>query len=109
MSQINLIYVICPTQTEAKYIARTLIQEKLIACANILDNVISMYEYNNKLCEENEVLIIIKTISGHFQKIKNRIMEIHSYDIPCIVEINVSNAANKFTDWVANSVFSIES
>lgn len=108
MPQVSLIYVTCSSKTEAKNIAKTLVQEKLIACANIIDNVTSIYEYNNKSCEEDEVLIIIKTISGHFQKVKNRIIEMHSYDIPCIVEVNTTNAANKFTDWVANNILHIE-
>ena len=75
---------------------------------HLLDNVTPIYEYNNKSCEEDEVLIIAKTISGHFQKVKNRIMEMHSYDIPCIVEVNITNAANKLTDWVANHILNIE-
>lgn len=108
MPQVSLIYVTCSNKTEAKNIAKTLVQEKLIACANIIDNVTSIYEYNNKSCEEDEVLIIIKTILGHFQKVKNRIMEMHSYDIPCIVEVNITNAANKFTDWVVNNILNIE-
>ena len=108
MPQISLIYITCSSKTEAKNIAKTLVQEKLIACANIIDNVTSIYEYNNKLCEEDEVLIVAKTISGYFQKVKNRIIEMHSYDIPCIVEINITNAANKFTDWVASNVLNIE-
>ena len=81
----------CSSKTEAKNIAKALVQEKLIACANIIDNVTSIYEYNSKLCEEDEVLMIAKTIAGHFQEVKNRIMEMHSYDIPCIVEVDITN------------------
>ena len=85
-----------------------MVQEKLIACANIIDYMTFICEYNDKSCKEDEVLIIIKTISEHFQKVENRIVEMHSYDIPCIVEVNITNAANKFTDWVANNILNIE-
>ena len=104
MDKVSLIYVTCPNKIEAKIIAKTLVQEKLISCANIIDNVISVFEYENKFHEEDEVILILKTLSGHFQKIKNRVIELHSYDTPCIIEISASNSSKKFTDLLYNQL-----
>ena len=102
MHKVSLIYVTCSNKIEAKIIAKTLVQEKLISCANIIDNVTSIFEYENKFHEEDEAILILKTLSGHFQKIEDRIIELHSYDTPCIIEIRASNSSKKFTDWLLN-------
>lgn len=107
MDKISLIYITCSDKVEAKSIAKHLIKEKLVACANIIDNVISIFEYDDKFCEEKEVILILKTLSTHFEKVKNRVVELHSYDVPCIVEIDVSNSSKEFSNWLKNSIASI--
>ena len=104
MHKVSLIYVTCPNKIEAQIIAKTLVQEKLISCANIINNVTSIFEYENKFHEEDEAILILKTLSIQFQKIEDRIIELHSYDIPCIIEVSASNSSKKFTDWLYNQL-----
>ena len=63
-----------------------------------------IFEYENKFHEEDEAILILKTLSIHFQKIEDRIIELHSYDIPCIIEVSASNSSKKFTDWLYNQL-----
>lgn len=95
-----LIYVTCKDLTEAKKIARHLLNKKLIACANILDSQ-SIYHWKGELKEQNEKVLILKT-NREFQDIVGEVMVIHSYDLPCILKVDVE-ATQQFGHWVANS------
>ena len=61
MTNLILIYVTCVSKKEAKQIARNLIEHKLIACANIIGNIESIYSYNGEICNDNETLLLLKT------------------------------------------------
>ena len=90
----------CPSEDEGKTIAKTLVKEKLIACANIVANVLSIYKWESKLCEDNEVLIIIKSQRKHFQKISKRIKDLHSYDVPEIIALPIIKGSKTYLDWI---------
>lgn len=97
-----LIYVTHKNVTNAKKIVKHLLSKKLIACANIF-TIKSMYTWKNKLCDENEVVTILKTVSKNYKKVESAIKKIHPYDCPCIMKIPVS-ANKEFEDWISSSV-----
>ena len=103
MHNFSLIYVTCKNKNEANSIATILVEEKLVACANIIDSVKSIYCYNNQVHYDNEVILILKTQSKLFDEVRLRILKIHSYEIPCIVEIKISNGEKSFLDWIISS------
>ena len=96
------IYITNPTKEEARRVAKHLLAKKLVACANIFP-VNSLYRWKGKIADENEFVLIVKTTNSNFEKVKNEVEKIHSYDIPCIVKIPV-DSNKKFFDWVKKEV-----
>lgn len=90
----------CSSEKEAKVIAKTLIEESLIACANVLPGVLSFFNWQGKLCEEDEVLMMMKSHTCHLDKIVERVQDLHSYDIPEIIALPVVGGSEAYLDWV---------
>lgn len=97
-----LFYVPCKNKEEAKKIAKELLKEKLIACANILDSE-SIYEWKEKLKEESEAIMLIKTFERVEKEVKNKIMDLHSYDTPAIIKI-IGKANKEYLEWMKEQV-----
>jgi len=96
------IYITTPNKKEAKKIARYLLKRRLIACANIFP-INSLYWWKVKIVDDNEFVLIAKTIKNNFEKVKKEIEKIHSYKIPCIIKIPVSSN-KKFFDWLKREI-----
>lgn len=99
----KLIYVTCPNEAEAKKIAYTLVEEKLVACANILPGVTSIYEWDGKMEENREVAMLCKTTSHQVSRMVERIKELHSYQVPCVVSTAIFGGNPEYLAWVARS------
>ncbi len=99
----KLIYVTAPSHEEAEKIAKAVVTEQLAACANILDNVTSIFHWEGKLCRENESVLILKTTEKQVEKLSGRIKELHSYDCPCIVALPIESGNPDFLNWVADA------
>ena len=93
-------YCPCSSSEEAKKIATALVEEKLAACGNISSGGESVYEWENKIHIDNEVYLLLKTRSLLFQEMKERILSLHSYDIPCVVSLPIGEGHGPFLDWV---------
>lgn len=98
---IALVYVTAKDKAEAQMIAKKLLAKRLIACANILGNSISIYEWNGQLCEESEVVMILKTKDELFGELKDEILSLHSYENPAIIKLSADDASEKFAAWVS--------
>lgn len=99
-----LVYITCATLDEAKSIARTAVTEKLAACANIFPQMYSVYNWQEKLCEDNEVVLILKTLESNYEKLSVKVKELHSYECPCIIALDVKQANNEYLDWISKQV-----
>jgi len=99
---ITLIQTTCASKVEAKNIAKVLIEEKLAACVQ-LSKIESFYNWNNEFCNDNEVLLNIKTRKANFEKIKSKIKEYHSYDVPEIIEIDITNVDKKYLKFIGEN------
>ena len=97
-----LIYVTSSSKEEATKIAKILVKEKLVACANIYDNVSSIYQWKGELQEDTETIIILKTKMSLFEQVSAKIKELHSYECPCIVALPISIGEKNFLDWINN-------
>ena len=84
---------------EAKKIAKILIQDKLAACVQLKD-IESLYNWDGKLCCERETLLSIKTKKELFSKVKSKILELHSYDTPEIIELDISNISEDYLKFI---------
>jgi len=95
-----IVYVTTKNIQEARTIANTLVAEKLVACANIIPKIESIYWWKGKIEKSNENAIILKTKKNLTQKIIKRIKEIHSYTVPCIISIPIEDGNNDFLKWI---------
>lgn len=86
-------------EEEAKKIAKILIQDKLAACVQLKD-IESLYIWDGKLCCERETLLSIKTKKELFSKVKSKILELHSYDTPEIIELDISNISEDYLKFI---------
>ncbi len=98
-----LVYITCANLDEAKNIAKTIVIEKLAACANIFPQVYSIYNWEAKLCEDTESVLILKTIETNYEKLSARVKELHSYECPCIIALDVKQANAEYLTWVTQS------
>ena len=98
----TLVYITCPTEQEAVKISKHLLSKKLIACSNI-HQIRSLYFWKKKMQDEKEFVIMAKTKEKNYAKIKKEVMEMHSYDIPCILKID-AEANEEYDNWVNQEV-----
>ncbi len=99
-----IIYSTFPSKEEAEKISHILLKEKLIACCNIFPAHTSIYEWEGEICNEQEVAVIFKTIKSNINRVKDRIIENHSYDCPAIISWDVNSQNNEYTKWLENSL-----
>ena len=97
------VYITNSNQLEAKKIAKHLINKKLIACANIYDNIKSIYPWKGKIAEEQETVLIAKTLDKNYNDVVKEVEKIHPYSIPCITKISVSSN-KKYFDWIKKQI-----
>ena len=100
-------YVICfisvDTAENAVNIASILVREKIVACANIINQYRSIFWWQGNICDEKETLLIAKTRSSLFNKLKERVKEIHPYEVPEIICIKISDGLPEYLDWINES------
>ena len=99
-----LVYITCKNVIEARKIAETAITEKLAACANIFPQIHSIYTWENKLCENDETVLILKTLEANYEKLSKRVKEIHSYECPCIMALDVKDVNAEYLAWINESL-----
>ena len=97
----SMIYITCGSRNEALKIARAVVEERLAACANIIDAMRSVYWWQGSVNEDDEVVLILKTTAERVEKLTERVKELHSYDLPCVVEIPLGGGNADYLDWIA--------
>lgn len=102
MSNIKLVYITCKDAKEASYIAKKLIQSKLVACSNIISNVSSFYKWRGKLSQSKESILLAKTTKVKKKKIIDMVLANHSYSNPCVIFFDIETSTKLFTNWINN-------
>jgi periplasmic divalent cation tolerance protein len=100
----NLLYVTAGSEEEANKIATTLVEEQLVACANILGASTAIYRWKEKLTKETEFILILKTVARLVQKSVQRIGELHSYECPSVIVIDINDGNKEFLTWINSAV-----
>ncbi|PWU20862.1 MAG: divalent-cation tolerance protein CutA [Bdellovibrio sp.] len=103
-AKVSLYYTTFPDQTSAEDICRKLVQERLIACANIFPPMVSLYWWSEKIEKKAEVAAILKTRQGFFKKLLERYESLHPYTTPCLVEIAVAQINPSYREWLISEV-----
>jgi periplasmic divalent cation tolerance protein len=98
------LHITAPTADQAGTMARALVEERLCACVNIVPGVRSIYRYDDKIWDEPEVLCIAKTRAALFERVCQRVFELHPYDVPEILAFKVHDSSKAYIDWLHGSV-----
>jgi periplasmic divalent cation tolerance protein len=104
MSPYVVVIVTVANREEAVKIVRSLLEERLIACANIVGPISSMFRWEGKIDEANEFLVLMKSHENHFERLSERIMEIHSYEVPEILALPIIKGSPPYLKWLSNSL-----
>ena len=96
------IYTTIDNIQDARKIAQTLVEEQLVACANIIPEIESIYRWEGKIENENEVVIIAKTTDPNVKKTIQRIKDLHSYDLPDIIVLPIIGGHKDYLDYILN-------
>lgn len=101
-----LIYVTTRDKAEARRIGRHLVQTRLAACANIFDQMNSMYIWKDEFQDDQEAVLILKTTETRLPELIAAVHALHSYEVPCIVTLPILGGHPPFLDWIAEQVAS---
>ena len=99
-----LTYITTKNEEEALKLANLAVQKNLAACGNIFPKMKSIYKWQNKLQNDNETLLILKTNSNKYPLLEKLILEKHSYEVPCILKIPISDGNKEYLKWIDRSL-----
>lgn len=91
----------CPDRATADRIARTLVDERLAACVNLLPGITSVYRWQGTVETDEEVLLLAKTAPARMQALTARIVELHPYDVPEVIALEAGGGLPAYLEWIA--------
>ena len=97
--------ILCTTpKNKSEELAQILLEEKLAACVNIIPGIKSMYWWDGKIQTDTEDLLVIKTKEELVKELTEKVKEVHPYEIPEVIVLNVEDGNNEYIDWITKSV-----
>ena len=90
----------CPSREEAKRIARGLVEERLAACVNVVDGVLSVYQWQGSVHESDEVMLVVKSRRDLLGRLQERLAGMHSYEVPEVMAIPVAEGLPAYIEWM---------
>lgn len=100
-TDVRVVLMTAPSQDVAKELVRRLVEEKLVACGNIVPGLLSIYRWDGEVQEDAEVLVILKTHAGTLSELERRAPELHPYEVPELLALPVTGGFPPYLDWVA--------
>lgn len=104
MTGVRVVLVSGPDIETLAALARTLVEERLIACANLVDGVRSIFRWQGAVEDEREALAILKTTADRLEALSARVAELHPYEVPELLALPVVEGGAAYLEWVAGSV-----
>jgi periplasmic divalent cation tolerance protein len=103
MTEHAFVLITCGNVDEARSIARSLVEHRLAAGAQLLP-IESMYRWQGEIVEDSEVLVLAKTRGDRFDALRAMVEETHTYEVPPIVMLEMSSANRPYLDWIDDNV-----
>jgi periplasmic divalent cation tolerance protein len=103
MTDYTIITTTYPDKDSAKTAAKILVEQKLAACVQLLP-IDSIYSWQGKICEESEVMLLIKTRTALFNEVAEAIKSNHSYQVPEIVQIPIIGGSSEYLGWIGDEI-----
>lgn len=103
MSAARIVLTTTGSQAEAQKIAHALVERKLAACVNIVPQIESVYRWQGKVESATEWLLLIKTQAEVFERVRDAIKELHSYELPECVMLEVNGGSQEYLKWISEN------
>ena len=100
MSDVRVVFVTAGDRQTGLAIARQVVEEGLAACGNLLPEVTSVFQWDGSMQEEREVLLILKTSADRAERLVERVVELHAYDVPEVLTLVVEGGHLPYLEWV---------
>ena len=99
-----VLYVTASSDDEAERIATSLLEKKLVACVNIIPKVKSIYWWQKKIEQSDELLLVMKSVSDNVERIVTEVKSLHSYDVPEVISMPIHGGNSDYLDWISDSI-----
>lgn len=96
----RFVYVTCANREEALKVGRTVVEKRLAACANILDNMTSIYWWEGKLTEDSETVLVFKSHAELMDELIATVKAVHGYSVPCVVALPILEGNPDYLTWL---------
>lgn len=100
MTEVSVVLMTAPSEGVAASLAKTLVDERLIACANLIPKVRSIYRWEGAVQDEAETLVMMKTATAALPRLVERVKALHPYSVPEVLELTVRSGSQPYLDWV---------
>jgi len=104
MTEARIILTTAGSHDEARKIAHALVDRKLAACVNIVPQVESVYRWQGKVENTAEWLLVIKTQAAAFERVRDAVRELHSYELPECLLLEISDGSPEYLAWIRENV-----
>jgi periplasmic divalent cation tolerance protein len=98
---LRVVLVTAPSAEVGEKIARTVVEERLVACVNVLAGVTSIYRWQGRVEQASEVLLVMKTVQDRLATLTSRVKELHPYSVPEVLALPVDAALPAYAEWIA--------
>ncbi len=95
-----MLYITASSTEEAASIGKTLLEERLAACINIIPGMTSMYWWQGRIESSSEAVLIVKTTEILVPEVEERVLEMHSYECPCVIALPINKGNKAFLQWI---------
>ncbi|VAX15106.1 Periplasmic divalent cation tolerance protein CutA [hydrothermal vent metagenome] len=96
----KVVFITAGSMAEAEKIAKSLVEENLAVCVNIIPSIRSVYRWEGKVCDDNETLLIAKTNDKNLESLTARVEKLHSYSTPEVISISIDGGSEKYLAWM---------
>jgi periplasmic divalent cation tolerance protein len=103
MTNVRIILTTTGSQEEADKIAHALVERRLAACVNIVPQIGSVYRWQGKVETAQEWLLLIKTEAELYERVRDALKELHSYDLPECIMLEVTAGSQEYLDWITQN------
>ena len=100
----TLILSTASSKEEAQEIARALVERRLVACVNIVGPIDSIYRWKGEVESSQEYLLMMKSDDDHFERVRDAVKTLHSYEVPEVVQVPIENGLPAYLEWISDSV-----
>jgi periplasmic divalent cation tolerance protein len=99
-----IVLVMAKDRAEARHIGERLVEERLVACANVVPGVDSTYRWKGKVERASEALLLMKTSSEKLDRLISRVKELHSYEVPEVLALPIERGSPEYLKWLKESL-----